>query len=511
MIGDVPMISYAGIVTHENDAKYGIGNACGAHFSRSIDPEDPSRKVLRVEIHNTITVLNSFTSISCTAIAKKGNTYEFQMDFRFDRLRWLYSPRYQTVEFRNSAGTKLLGIRFDVKNYTAGLPAEEMVMNLDDGTLIDGTSISCDRWYTIKFEYYYNNADYKLSHLKIYIAERGKTLVCRADISAYLRAGKISSAVIVHHATKVRGVLYYDNISFLQSDKRYSAKDRHIVIGEECPGAPVYNFENAIPSSDAFKIRMVLKSDDTVVPFDPAKRTGGTGAPFMHSHGLYEIMLVVSGCGVLVTESAEYPFDTGSILIVPPNILHGVISDEHKLFSVSGSFERLNFIDNVVLVRDNVYKEGKKLASLILYNRFGNEEYLESLGDAYVKYIMMNMEMSPKNTAASIYGIISKMEKNFSDSTLRIGELLRESGYAEDYIRAEFLALTKYTPTQYLTSIRMKNAKMMINLFGSSISISEIAEKCGILDIPVFSRMFKKYYGISPTQYKKTIFNSKSK
>ena len=94
------------------------------------------------------------------------------------------------------------------------------------------------------------------------------------------------------------------------------------------------------------------------------------------------------------------------------------------------------------------------------------------------------------------------MEKNFDKSDLSVGELLDESGYARDYIREEFFAVTKQTPKKYLSDIRMKNAKAMIDLYGSEMGLGEIAERCGIVDSSVFSRIFRKHFGISPSEYR---------
>ncbi|MBQ8583323.1 MAG: AraC family transcriptional regulator [Clostridia bacterium] len=48
----------------------------------------------------------------------------------------------------------------------------------------------------------------------------------------------------------------------------------------------------------------------------------------------------------------------------------------------------------------------------------------------------------------------------------------------------------------------MKNAKTMLELYGNDMSIGEVAERCGIIDQSIFSRIFKKHFGVSPTDYK---------
>ena len=216
-----------------------------------------------------------------------------------------------------------------------------------------------------------------------------------------------------------------------------------------------------------------------------------------------EILLVTEGRGSFSSEEADYPIGVGSIVLIAPERKFSISADKPcQIISVSGSFERPFLFDGIKLIRDNIYNEGRKLAELILYNRFGNESYIGRLCDAYVEYISTNLDLEPKNTTAAIYKIISKMEKNFHQSELSIGQLLDESGYARDYIRIEFEAVTKMTPKKYLNNVRMKNAAAMIDLYGDELSLAEIAEKCGIIDSSIFSRVFKKHFGISPSEYK---------
>lgn len=218
-----------------------------------------------------------------------------------------------------------------------------------------------------------------------------------------------------------------------------------------------------------------------------------------------EIFLVIEGRGVFSADEATIPVGTGDILLISQDIKYSLATEGgFRLISVSGDLERHYLFNEIKLVRDNIYGEGKKLAELILYNRFGSVSYLEKLFDAYLEYISLNIDLEPKNTTSAIYKIISKMEKNFSQIELSIGGLLDESGYARDYIRIEFEKVTKMTPKKYLNNVRMKNAAAMIDLYGDELSIAEIAEKCGIIDSSIFSRVFKKHFGVSPTEYKKT-------
>ena len=53
----------------------------------------------------------------------------------------------------------------------------------------------------------------------------------------------------------------------------------------------------------------------------------------------------------------------------------------------------------------------------------------------------------------------------------------------------------------YLTNIRMEKAKKL--LLSTSLSITEIAQQCGYGDYRVFTKVFKKTEGSTPSQYQR--------
>ena len=96
---------------------------------------------------------------------------------------------------------------------------------------------------------------------------------------------------------------------------------------------------------------------------------------------------------------------------------------------------------------------------------------------------------------------------NLSNVTFSLEAAIKKLPLNYDYVRKLFQKETGVTPLEFLTRERMNFAK---NLLQSGISnqysgytVSQIAEACGFSEPLYFSRVFKKYYGVSPTEYSK--------
>ena len=74
--------------------------------------------------------------------------------------------------------------------------------------------------------------------------------------------------------------------------------------------------------------------------------------------------------------------------------------------------------------------------------------------------------------------------------------------YSEDYIRYIFKNKTGFSPLDFLTKLRIEHAQKLLDIYGDNISVAEVAEACGFDDSVYFSRRFKQFTSLSPTQYK---------
>ena len=227
----------------------------------------------------------------------------------------------------------------------------------------------------------------------------------------------------------------------------------------------------------------------------------GTKKYPLHQHSDWEIMYYLSGTGHLAAQNEAFSFEPGSIMIVPPHTAHGSVSQNGFVnISVSGNFNHLFRFGEITVQKDNAAMNGRRLAELIYENRYAGAEYLAALCNAYAHFLLKNTEYE-KPIHRVIHKMIDEATQNFSDPAFEMTAVLHKSGSAEDYIRAEFRKATAMSPIDFLTKVRMEHAIKLIEIYGQSISVSELAGACGFEDPVYFSRRFRQFAGCSPSQY----------
>lgn len=222
----------------------------------------------------------------------------------------------------------------------------------------------------------------------------------------------------------------------------------------------------------------------------------------LHKHDKFEIMIYLSGNGFMKTSDGNYEFSPGTIIIVPPEIYHGSSSENgFKNISIVGDFEQYLFFEKTVVSHDNESGEGRALAAILYNNRYFNNNYLSAVCTSFVYFVLQNLSIDD-SINIEMNKIITEITQNFYDADIDLSELLRKSGYAENYIRTRFKEITGKTPKSFLRDVRIKHACYLIKIYANKISLSQICEQCGYTDYIYFSKKFKEAMGVSPTAYK---------
>lgn len=93
------------------------------------------------------------------------------------------------------------------------------------------------------------------------------------------------------------------------------------------------------------------------------------------------------------------------------------------------------------------------------------------------------------------------LEEHYSDSSLKIENLVATSKMSRTSYYNELKSLTGLSPKELVSDFRLKKAKMMLEK--TDKTVAEIAYRTGFNDPVYFTRLFRTTFGITPTQYRK--------
>lgn len=233
-----------------------------------------------------------------------------------------------------------------------------------------------------------------------------------------------------------------------------------------------------------------------------------------HVHDSWEFIYCTSGTGTLFFNDFKLDYKEGEIVIIPPGFPHANQSTDGftnifiNMLNASLSFKE------PLIIADDASNHILEAFNSVYYHYYSNIEkkslIISSLGMLILSYFVVHQESSDIST------IVQKIEANilanFADCYYDLNDYLKQFYFSNDYIRKLFKRELGVTPNQYLIDKRLQTSTDLLGSLNSdSNNISDIAVVCGFKDPLYFSRMFKKKYGISPTEYAKNNIESTNK
>ena len=177
-----------------------------------------------------------------------------------------------------------------------------------------------------------------------------------------------------------------------------------------------------------------------------------------------------------------------------------------------------NFSDSIMDIRLKIL-EFVINAEHIMHDKGGNRyefksrtDYLptvmgtEDLGELKKWFLDKIVETAQKienNRADKSESLIEKAENYIKQNYMKdisLDDISRYCNISSYYFSKLFKQETGENYVEYLSRVRIENAKKMLS--DSESSIKEISYSVGFSDPNYFSRAFKKYEGVSPTEYK---------
>ena len=104
------------------------------------------------------------------------------------------------------------------------------------------------------------------------------------------------------------------------------------------------------------------------------------------------------------------------------------------------------------------------------------------------------------DTKLRISQLVSTLDRKYPEEW-SIERMAKQTGYSTASFRYYFKEIIQIPPMEYLLSLRLDKAALMLS--NTSDSISNIVFACGFKDVSYFSRQFKKRFGTTPNGFRK--------
>jgi AraC-like DNA-binding protein len=235
----------------------------------------------------------------------------------------------------------------------------------------------------------------------------------------------------------------------------------------------------------------------------------------------YQINYITEGGGIMETISGTYKINEGSVILLRPNLWHRYRPLKHKgwmehYIGFKGEFAD-KMINNSEYLRESpVIQIGFQESIInnfqdILNHVKGEKPGYQQICSGLVMHILGQIISIKKNEnfkRSHIEKTIQKACLIIRDNPLKnlnIEEMANELNIDYSLFRKTFKKYTGFSPKQYHTSLRVKQAVHMLR--GTDLSIKEISSNLGFCSVFYFNKLFKEKTGRTPSVYRNSFRN----
>lgn len=231
----------------------------------------------------------------------------------------------------------------------------------------------------------------------------------------------------------------------------------------------------------------------------------------IHTHTYFEMILYEPFHGKITINEKEISINSLTAVLIAPFDFHEIQVDKNS----SSKFIKIGFNTEILsgekpdfsIIADNIEKDD------FLISLF-NEIFKSSQDETYKKLLINTavyilLRKGSKNQLINIskgckiaIQAIKILNENFTDP-ITLESTARKLSITPQYLSNIFKANSGVTFSKYRNTLRLQYAAKLI--LETKKSITEVCFESGYGDFSHFSRSFKKYYGILPRNYSKTI------
>lgn len=240
-----------------------------------------------------------------------------------------------------------------------------------------------------------------------------------------------------------------------------------------------------------------------------------------HWHDFFEIELVI-GKGSTVIDGVTYTFEKGAIFFLSPAAIHSIEFENSGFECYNFNFD-ITFFDSenlISLLAESdysfmpLYEKDIEYYTRILSDCQSEFEKTNPLSLLYSQKVLeffvvdvikngftvQSGYSAYNNSNSSIQKAVLYIKKNFKKN-ISAADVAEAVWLSEKYFSRLFHQKMGCTLSNYITNMRLKNACYLLTHVGDNIE--SIAHDSGFNDSKYFMKTFKKYYGITPSEYRK--------
>lgn len=232
---------------------------------------------------------------------------------------------------------------------------------------------------------------------------------------------------------------------------------------------------------------------------DPCHRFAG-----IRSHWL--LHYIISGKGKFTVDGKTYSLHAGQCFIIRPQEPTVYESDSEDPWH----YVWIGFSTSMPLpdvLKKQPFFESENCATV--FNKILSVSTMSNNRECYLcgciaelLALLFQEDSSPLSTAAQcMEQAKSCIESEYMSPTLTVALIAERLHLNRSYFSTAFRRYTGVSPQQYLNAYRLERAASLLKRGG--MTLSQISYATGYADFCNFSRMFKRRFGVSPSQYAK--------
>jgi two-component system, response regulator YesN len=177
----------------------------------------------------------------------------------------------------------------------------------------------------------------------------------------------------------------------------------------------------------------------------------------------------------------------------------------------AGMYEITYFWNQIVVFMNNKHNENQHKYDLSFMDYYQIVQKFSDISSLCNHLIDLELQdISPQtihlhfNPNENFMELLEYVDDHFNQE-LKLNHLANQFFLHHTYVCELFKKVTNNTFSEYVTHLRMKKASELLKY--KDLAISDVSQKVGFKDYYYFSKVFKKYYGQTPTKYRKMVLS----